>query len=45
MLKVDEIQRFGFTEILEYINKNYAWKSLWFKFKCGDLFINLKPYK
>jgi serine/threonine protein kinase len=24
MLKVDEIQRFGFTEILEYINKNYA---------------------
>ena len=24
MLKVDEIQRFGFTEILEYINKNYS---------------------
>ena len=24
MLKVDEIQRFGFTEILEYIDKNYA---------------------
>ena len=23
MLKVDEIQRFGFTEILEYINSNY----------------------
>ena len=23
MLKVDEIQRFGFTEILEYINDNY----------------------
>ena len=24
MLKVDEIQRFGFTEILEYINNNYS---------------------
>ena len=24
MLKVDEIKRFGFTEILEYINNNYS---------------------
>ena len=23
MLKIDEIQRFGFAEILEYINNNY----------------------